>query len=380
MTIDLTDTTSSKIAAALVQARLKSGSPTTGAVLTLVIATEERHHYDALKAASQAAREHPARIIVVIERAEIARTRLDAEVRVGDERGPGEVIVLRLYGELSSHADAVILPLLLPDVPVVTWWPDAGPEVPSADPLGAFAQRRITDAAEYHKPMDKLKARAAGYRPGDTDLAWTRLTPWRSMLAAALDQYPHKIVSAAVSGEEGNPSARVLAVWLRQRLGVTVTRTADEGPGITGVHLVTESGPISLTRPDGELATLSIPGQPDRPVALKRRETAELIAEELRRLDPDDVYSRLLAEIDVPFDEPLKVAGPTVEAAAKEAAKLGEPAPVAVPAEDAQEALDGQTAADALIAADAADAEAEAADAKAAADEQAANTHSGGAS
>jgi glucose-6-phosphate dehydrogenase assembly protein OpcA len=330
MTIDLTDTTSGKIAAALVQARLRSGSPTTGAVLTLVVSTEERHHYDAVKAAGQAAREHPARIIVVIGRPEIARTRLDAEVRVGDERGPGEVLVLRLYGELSSHADAVVLPLLLPDVPVVTWWPDAGPEVPSADPLGAFAQRRITDAAEYHKPMDKLKARAAGYQPGDTDLAWTRLTPWRSMLAAALDQYPRKIVSAAVSGEEGNPSARMLAVWLRQRLGVPVTRTADEGPGITGVQLMTESGPIALSRPDGELATLSIPDQPDRPVALKRRETAELIAEELRRLDPDDMYSRLLAEVDMPFTEPLKVAGPTVEAAAKEAAKLGEPKPVTV--------------------------------------------------
>ena len=351
MTIDLTDTTSGKIAAALVQARLRSGSPTTGAVLTLVVSTEERHHYDAVRAAGQAAREHPARIIVVIGRPEIARTRLDAEVRVGDERGPGEVVVLRLYGELSSHADAVVLPLLLPDVPVVTWWPDAGPEVPSADPLGAFAQRRITDAAEYHKPMDKLKARAAGYQPGDTDLAWTRLTPWRSMLAAALDQYPRRIVSAAVSGEEGNPSARILAVWLRQRLDVPVTRTADEGPGITGVHLVTESGPISLTRPDGELATLSIPGQPDRPVALKRRETAELIAEELRRLDPDDVYSRLLAEVDVPFTEPLKVAGPTVEAAAKEAAKLGEPEPVAVDEEGAAEA--DKDAADSKAAADA---------------------------
>ena len=31
-------------------------------------------------------------------------------------------------------------------------------------------------------------------------------------------------------------------------------------------------------------------GQPDRAVALKRRETAELLAEELRRLDPDNIY------------------------------------------------------------------------------------------
>lgn len=333
MIIDLTETTASKIAATLVQARRKSGTPTTGAVLTLVVSTEERHHYDAMKAASRASREHPARIIVAIGRPETSRTRLDAEVRVGDENGPGEIIVLRLYGELSEHADAVVLPLLLPDVPVVTWWPDAGPHVPSKDPLGNFAQRRITDAAEYHKPMDKLRARAGGYLPGDTDLAWTRLTPWRSMLAAAVDQYPHKILSASVSGEEGNPSARLLAVWLRQRLGVTVTRTADEGPGITGVQLITGNGPISLTRPDGELASLSVPGQPDRPVALKRRETSELLAEELRRLDADEVYARLLCDVGVPFDEPMQVAGPTVESAAKEAAKLGEPEPVRVDAD-----------------------------------------------
>ena len=333
MIIDLTDTTSGKIAATLVAARHKSGTPTTGAVLTLIVSTEERHHYDAMKAASRAAREHPARIIIVIGRPDTTRTRLDAEVRTGDENGPGEVVVLRLYGELASHADSVVVPLLLPDVPVVTWWPDEGPDVPSKEPLGAFAQRRITDAAEYYKPMTKLVARAAGYLPGDTDLAWTRLTPWRSMLAAALDQFPRKVNSVAVSGEEGNPSVRVLAVWLRQRLGVPVTRTADEGPGITAVELVTEEGPIRLSRPDGELATLSIPGQPDRPVALKRRETAELIAEELRRLDSDDVYARMLAEVDVPFTEPLKVAGPTVEAAAKaakEAKHLGEPAPVVV--------------------------------------------------
>jgi glucose-6-phosphate dehydrogenase assembly protein OpcA len=340
--IDLTDTTSSKIASTLVAARHKSGTPTTGAVLTLVVSTEERHHYDAMKAASRAAREHPARIIIAIGRPDTTRTRLDAEVRTGDENGPGEVVVLRLYGELATHADSVVLPLLLPDVPVVTWWPDEGPDVPSKEPLGAFAQRRITDAAEYYKPMAKLVARAGGYQPGDTDLAWTRLTPWRSMLAAALDQFPRKVTSVAVSGEEGNPSVRVLAVWLRQRLGVPVTRTADEGPGITSVELMTEEGPIRLSRPDGELATLSVPGQPDRPVALKRRETAELIAEELRRLDSDDVYARLLAEVDVPFTEPLKVAGPTVEKAAKEAKKLGEPAPVVV--EEAADAASAQSA------------------------------------
>ena len=47
-------------------------------------------------------------------------------------------------------------------------------------------------------------------------------------------------------------------------------------------------------RPDGRVANLRIPGQPDRPVALHRRDATELLSEELRRLDPDDVYARTL--------------------------------------------------------------------------------------
>ena len=44
-------------------------------------------------------------------------------------------------------------------------------------------------------------------------------------------------------------------------------------------------------------ATLSRPGEPDRYVALHRRDIAELLAEELRRLDPDDVYGEALATL-----------------------------------------------------------------------------------
>ena len=50
-----------------------------------------------------------------------------------------------------------------------------------------------------------------------------------------------------------------------------------------------------LDRPDGERAVLSRPGQPDRRVALPRRVTRDLLAEELRRLDADEVYADVLA-------------------------------------------------------------------------------------
>lgn len=215
-------------------------------------------------------------------------------MRVGADAGTGETVILRLYGEVVNHAQSVVLPLLLPDAPVVVWWPVNSPIDPANDPLGALAQRRVTDTYAAEQPIEELTGRAETYTPGDTDLSWTRITPWRSMLAAALDQVSCKVTSVEVEGEEFNPSCELLAMWLADRLDVPVKRSQSSGPGLTAVRMETDCGPIVLDRADGSLATLSIQGQPDRAVALKRRETAELIAEELRRLDPDDTYASAL--------------------------------------------------------------------------------------
>ncbi|MEU9115214.1 glucose-6-phosphate dehydrogenase assembly protein OpcA [Streptomyces sp. NPDC048483] len=299
MKIDLTETTASKINKALVEGRRAVGTPAIGMVLTLVIVTDEENAYDALKAANEASREHPSRTLVVIKRVsrsprDRAKARLDAEVRVGTDAGTGETVVLRLYGEAIDHAQSVVLPLLLPDAPVVVWWAVNAPLDPANDPLGALAQRRVTDAYTAEQPIAELTKRADTYTPGDTDLSWTRITPWRSMLAAALDQMPCTVTSAEVEGEEFNPSGELLAMWLASRLNVPVRRTLSAGPGLTAVRMESTCGPIVLDRPDGSLATLSMRGQPDRAVALKRRETSELLAEELRRLDPDDIYAAAL--------------------------------------------------------------------------------------
>ena len=299
MKTDLTDTTASKINKALVKARRAIGTPAVGMVLTLVIVTDEENAYDALKSANDASREHPSRTIVVIKRVsrsprDRTKSRLDAEVRVGADAGTGETVVLRLYGEVADHAQSVVLPLLLPDAPVVVWWPVNAPLDPARDPLGALGQRRVTDSYAAEKPIEELRARAENYEPGDTDLAWTRITPWRSMLAAALDQVDCEVISAEVQGEQYNPSVELLAMWLADRLHVHVRRGVSAGPGLNEVRMLTSTGPIRLYRPAGGLALLTLEDQPDRAVALKRRETSELLAEELRRLDPDDTYASAL--------------------------------------------------------------------------------------
>ncbi|CAM5490573.1 glucose-6-phosphate dehydrogenase assembly protein OpcA [Streptomyces fumanus] len=296
MKIELTDTTAGAVARALVEGRRAIGTPAVGMVLTMVVVTDEENAYDAVKAAGDASREHPSRTLVVIGRQgrrthDRPRPRLDAEVRLGAEAGTGETVVLRMYGEVSEHADSVVLPLLLPDAPVVVWWPVDAPDNPAKDPLGALAQRRITDLYAVGNPMETLGKRVRGYAPGDTDLAWTRLTPWRSMLAAALDQARVKVTAAVVEAEADNPAAELLARWLEARLGVRADRRVSGGPAVTTVRLDTAAGEIVIDRPEGPVATLTLPDQPPRPLALKVRSTAELIAEELRRLDADEMYA-----------------------------------------------------------------------------------------
>jgi glucose-6-phosphate dehydrogenase assembly protein OpcA len=160
------------------------------------------------------------------------------------------------------------------------------------DPLGRLAQKRITDAAAATRRKGKaIHAQCTTYAAGNSDLAWTRITPWRALLAAALEQQPLKVTSGSVTAERISPSAELLVAWLADRLKVGVEQKSSRGPGITEVRLETKEGPIVISRRDGRLATYSTPDHPDRPVALKRRQLPELLAEELRRLDEDDVYA-----------------------------------------------------------------------------------------
>lgn len=291
MSIDLTATNASKIASALLQERRKAGSPSMGMVLTFVVITDEGDHYDALRAARAVSREHPSRILGVIRRSMRGAANLDAEISIG-EGGSGETVLLRMSGELAKHSESVVLPLLLPDSPVVAWWPGKPPDDPAHDALGALAQRRITDTAATGRGRNRsMLTQATNYAPGNTDLSWTRLTAWRALLAAALDQYPAKITGGTVEADRVNPSADLLVAWLTYRLKVVVGRSVSKGPGITSVTLTTGGGDIAISRPDGVLAEFTIPNSPPRPVALKRREVPELLSEELRRLDADDIYA-----------------------------------------------------------------------------------------
>jgi glucose-6-phosphate dehydrogenase assembly protein OpcA len=298
MTTILWDTNGTEIVKTLAAERRTAGALASGLALTLVVVADEKHVDEAREAAAQAAAAHPCRLLMVVRRKVDADDRLDAEVQVGGQMGANESVVMRMYGRLTLHAESVVLPLLASDAPVVTWWHGDTPERLAYDALAVQASRRVTDVSTSDDPMAALKRRAKDYAPGDTDLAWTRCTPWRALLASGLDDDDSVATAAEVMAEPKNASAALLAGWLTARLGVKVKQVPSSGPGITGVEVrFGRNDVLRIDRPDGYLATLSRTGMSDRQLPLKRRSLGDLLAEELRRLDADQPYAEALSAV-----------------------------------------------------------------------------------
>lgn len=294
----LWDTTGTAVVAALAAERRSGGAVTSGLALTLVVIVDEKDVVEAEAAATVAASKHPMRMLLVIRRQIDAPVpRLDAEVLIGGRLGPGEAVEMRMHGRLALHAESVTLPLLAPDAPVVAWWFGAPPDQIAFDPLGVFADRRITDVVRAKEAVPALKQRAFDYAPGDTDLSWTRITGWRAAMASAFDTATGVATAATVLGDQSDPSALLLAGWLSSRLGFYVPVEPTHGGGIAAVTASFTDNSRFQARRDGARLVLSRDQAADTVAPFPERTLGELLAEELRRLDADQTYGNALGAV-----------------------------------------------------------------------------------
>lgn len=299
MIVNLPDTTVSQISKSLVQMREDGGAVALGSVLTLIIQTDSEGAEAAIAAANAASREHPSRILVLVDAPKNVAPKLDAEVRVGGDAGASEVIILKPFGEAATHPQSLVMGLLLPDVPVVAWWPNAAPESVSDSAIGKIATRRITDALSQKDPARFLENLSRTYAPGDSDFSWTRLTLWRAQLAALLDQPPYDpVISVDIIGDVKNPSVLLLASWLGVQLDCPVSTThREDTAGVKGVYLVRlnrPGGEIEILRDQTNIATLTQTDHPPRELSLPVRSLRDCLAEDLRRLDPDAAFEKVI--------------------------------------------------------------------------------------
>jgi glucose-6-phosphate dehydrogenase assembly protein OpcA len=301
--VDLENTTVSKVSKKIVQIREQGGVVALGRVLTLLIETDAKGVETSIKAANEASREHPCRIIVLTAdpSTNSKKPSLDAQIRVGGDAGASEVIVLRAYGKAAADPQSLVTGLLLPDAPIVVWWPGKAPVNPAESSIGKIATRRITDAASQVDPRAHFRNLAKNYSPGDSDFAWTRLTKLRTQLATMLDQPPYdKVLSAEIIGSSDSPSVELLAAWLELKLRIKVkivrTTPAKSINKIKSIRLIRKSGDVVISREIEGKAVLSQPLQPSREISLPVRSLRDCLSEDLRRLDPDDLFGEVITK------------------------------------------------------------------------------------
>jgi glucose-6-phosphate dehydrogenase assembly protein OpcA len=274
-------------------------------VANLVVVTPNRAAGQrALAAVEGLGARAPSRCVVLVAEAPEGRPGVRAWARVVHRRpeaGP-EVVWEEVVVQTNVHPRhlcAVVLPLLLPELPVFTWWEGTPPFAEEVfDELTSVTDRLIVDSAAFADPagdLARLARTAAVLDAAVSDCAWGRLTPWRELLAAPFGGPPlREAVNRArwLRVDAVEPTAGLLLVgWFASRLGWELEdvhvggdeRSADYNTGtgpcqarvagaigsanLTRVHLQldTDEGPASVRveAPPGHLvATVEAPGQP----------------------------------------------------------------------------------------------------------------------
>jgi glucose-6-phosphate dehydrogenase assembly protein OpcA len=289
---------------------------------------------------------HPSRSLVVLAQPSDDEPAIDARLSAHCHIAPGlegqvcfEEVELTVMGRAARHLHSVVLPLLVSDLPVFSWWSG---DLPGdlhllSDVLDA-SDRFIVDSTRLGDAQAGLPCLASLVRHTTTavsDLSWARLTPWRQFIAHSFDPpnlrpYLEGLTSLDIEHAAGSPAQALLLVgWLAARLGwqpkgvathgyrlrsgtgdVLATLHAqpseDEAPGsLLAVRLVASHGnseaTLSIRRSGPQLASVTAQ-TPDasleRTVRLAGAGEPEMLAQELEMNGRDLFYEEALAMTD----------------------------------------------------------------------------------
>jgi len=192
---------------------------------------------------------------------------------------------------------SIVSPLAAADVPRVVWFRATRMEnVPNIGDLLALGDKIVVDSTRPGAPAfaDLRVLANAGYLVGD--LAWTRLTKLRQLIAQLLDGRDLRTVSNVTIdyyGSEAPAGVKYLQAWLRAELGsaeVDLHRvSATGGPALKAVHIPPD---IHIRPAEGcaEYETGSMKQRANIPECTE----SELLSEELNIMAHDRIFERAL--------------------------------------------------------------------------------------
>jgi glucose-6-phosphate dehydrogenase assembly protein OpcA len=258
----------------------------------------------------------PSRALIVCGQPDATEVAAEPSVFCSPMQEGGKAIVccelVRLDGPAAGDALAsMAASLLLPDLPVFLLWlapPDF--ERPVFRALRSLTTRLVTDSTRFPETLAALGALIAQDREVVTDLAWTKITGWREVVASIFDDPDArgalaKLEHVAIDYVRGSDAqARLLGGWLVASTGcdaVVTTTPVDRADMRTGslTHVAIDCGRerYSVDRPQEGVAVIDAPGRASRHVALRVLPTPVLIGEELEFLTNDHAFHAALSAI-----------------------------------------------------------------------------------
>jgi glucose-6-phosphate dehydrogenase assembly protein OpcA len=279
---------------------------------------------DALAPASEVIadlnREHPSRAIVLrlgagSEQAVDARVNAQCWMPFGRrEQICCEQIEISAAETNIAELRPFLLALAAPDLPVILWCRSSGMVAsPGFAGLCGLAHKVIVDTDGIETNFEYVRTSQGPERSKlVADLAWTRLTRWREIIAQMFENPSCRKKLSLVeraevlySGERVPSGARYFAAWLARELGwepgssrIGFRRApGNEQPAVTGVRMTAPGLTASIARVDGEILEVEVNEIRNR-AGLATRDEASLLREELSILGRDLVFEQTLAAVE----------------------------------------------------------------------------------
>jgi glucose-6-phosphate dehydrogenase assembly protein OpcA len=287
------DTTPSRIEEALRRLLIESHehehTVAPARVLNLIVVVDRDFKGEIANRLERVGRYHPSRTILCA--VEPGRTTIDARAQITCDISDSGIAVATEHIEVDvgqrhlAALDAIVDPLVVPDLTSVVWSPHGHDD--AVDAVRRLVQVVLLDSSQELHPGAAIK-RAVDLAKDAyvVDLAWLRSVPWRERIAATFDPPAWRPGLRELSGvtvrarEDSVVAALLLLGWLSCRLGwepselikqegvymgtahakrqdVKIRLAAAEDlsvPGLAGVELETASGTkLSLDRGPGGL-------------------------------------------------------------------------------------------------------------------------------
>jgi glucose-6-phosphate dehydrogenase assembly protein OpcA len=349
---------------------MAAGEPATGQAFALrtsllnmvVYAEHEECGLMASRVIEELASHHPSRALVLIADADPQESLIEAQLaahchisRSEEQSVCCEEITLRVAGPAALHLHSIIVPLLVPDLPVYTWWTEQMP-------ANTHLFRELMESSDHvivdtDKFEDELGGMLLLAQLGDSvprctigDLNWDRLDMWRDLIRQQrnITEMSHHLSSVEsveiryAGGHDSTKQGRAILflAWLARSLGWDVASVSSHGPQrftlradedrtvkayVHPADLPTvEPGSLVSVkiscRSETARALLSISRTGDPHHLVVRTEHQGSASEEGYRLEPAGISALIMLELNAgahnaEYNEMLRAAGPLIKAA-----------------------------------------------------------------